>query len=205
MRRLSRLRRGGTVGLLDIILIGIALSADAFAVTISNMFCYPGLSRGKQLSMPISFGIFQGLMPILGFFLGSLIGGFIERFAGPITFVVLGFIGGKMIWDTVKELRAAKRGEAGDAEDTASDKDFGFGTLMAQSVATAIDAFAVGVSFCAEGVAIWGSAAIITVCTFLCCLVALAIGRRFGVKLGDKAQLIGGVVLVAIGLKALIL
>ncbi len=87
----------------EIIMLGLALSMDAFAVTVSNSFVYPKLSRARSLSMPIAFGFFQFLMPVVGFALGQLVSEFITQYAGIITFVILGFIGGKMIWDAFHE------------------------------------------------------------------------------------------------------
>lgn len=208
--------------ILDIILIGIALSMDAFAVTISDTFLYPDMGRGRRLLLPLFFGIFQGAMPLLGYFLGSLVAAFIERFAGIVTFVILGFIGGQMIVEACKRWRAQARGTDAPTVDApaadaltadapaasvpaaATAAGIGLMTLILQAVATSIDAFAVGVSFCAESVSIWLASPIIACTTFLCCLVALAIGRRFGTALGDKAQLAGGIVLVLIGIKALV-
>ena len=213
--------------ILDLILIGIALSMDAFAVTISDTFMYPDMKRGQRFLLPLSFGLFQGLMPLLGYFLGSLVASFIERYAGIVTFIILGFIGGQMIWDTLKEALKRRKGAKGEGiiegvegavegAGTSPDGDLTgrsavrsaagltWGILLFQSVATSIDAFAVGVSFCAENVVIWLAVSLITLTTFLCCLVALAIGRRFGTALGDKAQAVGGIVLILIGIKALV-
>lgn len=206
--------------ILDLILIGIALSMDAFAVTISDTFMYPDMKRGQRFLLPLFFGLFQGLMPLLGYFLGSLVASFIERYAGIVTFIILGFIGGQMIWDTLKEALKRRKGAKGEGSaegaGTSPDGDLTgrsavrsaarltWGILLFQSVATSIDAFAVGVSFCAENVVIWLAVSLITLTTFLCCLVALAIGRRFGTALGDKAQMVGGIVLILIGIKALV-
>ena len=149
-----------------------------------------------------------------------------------ISFIILGFIGGQMIWDTLKETLRRRKGAKGEgivegaegvvegaAADAAGDiltevavvrsaarpvAHLTWGILLFQSVATSIDAFAVGVSFCAENVVIWLAVSLITLTTFLCCLVALAIGRRFGTALGDKAQAVGGIVLILIGIKALV-
>ena len=87
----------------EIVILGLALAMDAFAVTISNSFAYPKISRTRSLSMPLAFGFFQFLMPVVGFVLGQLVSDFITQYAGIITFAILGFIGGKMIWDAFHE------------------------------------------------------------------------------------------------------
>lgn len=87
----------------EIILIGVGLSMDAFAVTISNMFVYRNLSRTRMMLMPITFGFFQGIMPLIGCFAGTFFADMMSRYAGIISFLILGFIGGKMIWDALHE------------------------------------------------------------------------------------------------------
>lgn len=167
---------------------------DAFAVTVSNVFAHGGLSRGRAMLMPVFFGAFQGLMPLAGFFAGSLVAEAIERYAGIVAFVILGFVGGKMIWDALHE--------EGDAD--VDDKTLAVGSLFVQAIATSIDAFAVGVSFVGMGVEPLSASGIIALTTFGCTCLALAVGRTFGSKLGEKATIVGGVVLVLIGIKALI-
>lgn len=187
------------MSLVEIIVLGIALSADAFAVTISNTFSYPSESKRRLLLMPIFFGLFQGLMPLIGYFAGSVAASFIEQYAGIITLVILGFIGGNMVREGV----AALRGNDSD-EPTRGPKArrLTLATVLVQAVATAIDAFAVGVSLLAQQVDILTASSVIALTTFLCCIVALVLGRRLGEKLGDRAQVLGGVVLLIIGIKA---
>lgn len=170
--------------------MGFALSADAMSVTICNILGNPHLSRSRRIAMPTFFGVFQGLMPILGFYAGSLAASFIESYAGIITLVILGAIGGKMVWDGFHE----------EAEDV---RDISYKVLFLQAIATSIDAFAVGVAFVAEGVNIWMAAPIIALCTFALCALMLFIGKRFGDRLGQRAQVVGGIILIAIGLKAM--
>lgn len=182
------------MGLAEVVLLGVALSMDAFAVTVSNVFAHKGLSAGRQMLMPVFFGAFQGIMPLAGFFAGSLVAQVIERYAGVVAFVILGFIGGKMVWDAFHE-------DAG--EQGADGKALTVGSLLVQAVATSIDAFAVGVSFVGMGVEPFSASGIIALTTFLCTCAALAVGRTFGTKLGEKATVVGGVVLILIGIKAL--
>lgn len=188
------------MGLLEIILLGVALSADAFAVTISNTFVYASESKRRLVLMPVMFGLFQGLMPLLGYFVGGLAAEVIERYAGIITLVILGIVGGNMIREGAEALLHPGEDEAEHAGPVA--KRLTMVTILAQAFATAIDAFAVGVSLRAQAVNIVVAASIIALTTFVLCLVALAMGRKLGEVLGDRAQVAGGIVLVLIGLKA---
>lgn len=189
--------------LLEIIVLGVALSADAFAVTISNTFVYAGESRSRLMLMPLMFGLFQGLMPVAGYLLGGLAAEVIETYAGVITLVILGLVGGNMIREGVCARRGA--GEQGGPEEPGAGpvaRRLTLVIVLAQAIATAIDAFAVGVSLRAQAVSVVVAAPVIALTTFLCCVVALALGRKLGEVLGDRAQVAGGVVLVLIGLKA---
>lgn len=186
----------GSVGVLEVLIIGIALSADAFAVTISDACAYKDESRARMMLLPIAFGLFQGLMPTLGYFLGGLFAEIIETYAGVVTLLILGIIGGNMIREGISALRANNHEE----EEVCNHLTLGI--IVIQAIATAIDAFAVGVSLRAQAVAIIPTALLITCTTFVCVCIALAIGRRFGLLLGDRAEVVGGVVLVLIGLRA---
>ncbi|WP_417571365.1 manganese efflux pump MntP family protein [Parolsenella catena] len=191
------------MGLLEIIVLGVALSADAFAVTISNTFVYASESRSRLMLMPLMFGLFQGLMPVAGYLLGGLAAEVIETYAGVITLVILGLVGGNMIREGVCALRGA--GEQDGPEEPGAGpvaRRLTLVTVLAQAIATAIDAFAVGVSLRAQAVSVVVAAPIIALTTFLCCVAALALGRKLGEVLGDRAQVAGGIVLVLIGLKA---
>ena len=182
--------------LFEVILLGAALSADAMSVTIANVLAMPQLSRARALAMPVAFGLFQGIMPVAGYLAGSLAAGFIEQFAGIIALVVLGAIGAKMIVDGV---RGDGDGE-GKADGTAR---LSAATLLAQAVATSIDALGVGVSLAASGEPIVLDAGIIALCTFALCLLMVFVGKRVGPILGQRAQVVGGVVLIAIGVRAM--
>lgn len=183
----------------EIILIGVGLSMDAFAVTISNMFVYRNLSRARMMLMPVTFGFSQGIMPLIGYFAGTFFADMMSRYAGIISFLILGFIGGKMIWDALHE-----EPETNALEKNKRAKTLTLSTLLLQGIATAIDALFVGVSFAALAVEPISSCSIIALTTFLCVCVALLLGKRFGILLGERAALVGGVVLILIGLKALL-
>lgn len=185
------------MGIGEVLLIGLALSADAFSVTISNTFVYADESKRRLLLMPLLFGAFQGGMPLVGYFLGGLAAELIERYAGIVTLIILGLIGGNMVREGVLALLHP------DSDDIRpADARLTLGLLVFQAIATAIDAFAIGVSFRAQSVEILSAGFIICCTTALCCLVALAIGRKLGPLLGDKAEVVGGLVLIGIGLRA---
>lgn len=185
----------------EILLLGIALSADAFAVTVSNTFVYARERKRKLILMPVFFGLFQAMMPVLGYFLGNLAAQIIEAYSGIVTLIILGFIGGNMIKEGLEALRSDEEGQMG-FEDDGSVKKLRISQLLVQAVATAIDAFAVGFSLRAQDVDLAFAVTVIGLTTFACCIVALFLGRKLGRLLGDRAEVVGGIVLVIIGLKA---
>ena len=176
--------------IIEIILIGVALSMDAFAVTLSSSMVYKDLTLRQKLSMPIAFGLFQGLMPIFGFYLGNLFSAFIDKYSGIVSFLILAAIGANMI-------------KEGICTENCEKKPFTLSVLLLQAIATSIDAFAVGVSFAAMGAEIYSSAAIIAVSTFILTLIALKLGKFAGEKLGDKSVIAGGIILILIGIKSI--
>jgi putative Mn2+ efflux pump MntP len=197
------------MGFIEVVVIGLALSMDAFAVTISNSCAFPHASRSQRLAQPVVFGLFQGIMPLVGYLLGSFAAGVIDQYAGLVSLGILGFIGGRMVWGGSRALLALRKEGGADAcgvcpvPAAGSPRVLSFGALLAQGVATSIDALIVGVSLLALDANIAVAAPLIAATTFVCCLVALVLGRRFGMLLGDKAEIAGGVVLILIGIKAL--
>lgn len=180
----------------EILVLGLALAMDAFAVTISNMFAYRNTSRMRLLLMPVFFGAFQGIMPVIGYCAGTLVNDVISRFAGILTFAILSIIGGKMIWDAFHPDE--------ESPEEPSEHQLTIPVVFFQAIATSIDALAVGVSFAALNVEVAQASLLIAITTFVTIVVALGVGKRFGSVLGEKAPLVGGVVLVLIGLKALL-
>lgn len=189
------------MGIVELLLIAVGLSMDAFAVSIGN-----GLSMKKSdlkaaVAIAFSFGLFQALMPTAGYFLGSAFEEVIREFDHYIALIFLGFIGGKMIFDGIKELRQRKKGESKE------EKEFklSFAALMIQAVATSIDALIVGVSFAAlPDVNIWAAVSLIGVTTFVISLLGVFFGKKFGQLLGSKAEVFGGLILVGIGIKVFV-
>lgn len=179
--------------LIEALFLGIALAMDAMAVTLSNSLCEPDMSRGKKIAMPVMFALFQMGMPIAGFFGGTLIAPLIEAYAGIVSLVILGFVGGKMIRKAAAELREPEVCPA---------SKLTYPTILLEAIATSIDAFVIGVSLAASGanIVLYGGA--IGVMTFLCCLAMLFMGRRLGAHFGPRAEIAGGIVLIIIGIKA---
>lgn len=173
--------------------LGVALAMDAMAVTLSNSLCEPDMPMSKKLGMPVAFALFQMGMPVLGYLGGTLVAEYIERFAGAVSLVILAFVGGKMIVEALHELKEPEACPA---------SRLTWAMIGMEAVATAIDAFVVGVSFAAEGKDVVLYCGMIGVTTLLCCLLVLAVGRKLGNRFGPRAEVAGGVVLIFIGLKA---
>lgn len=184
------------MGLLELLLLALALAMDAFAVSVANGMCIRRIKASGAFAMALSFGIFQGLMPVAGFLLGKTFASYIESIDHYIAFALLGAIGGKMIYDAIKEMK--------NPEVCSYREGMTFAGLMVQSVATSIDALIVGVTFAAIGVDIIGAASIIALITFICCFIGVFIGKCCGNMLSTKAEIVGGIVLVGIGLKIFI-
>lgn len=189
------------MGIIELLLLAVGLSMDAFAVSIGNGLTMKKSSIKAALAIALSFGLFQALMPTVGYFLGSTFENVIKEFDHYIALLFLGFIGGKMIFDGIKEIREKRNGK-GEEE-----KPFklSFGTLLIQAVATSIDALIVGVSFAAlPDVNIWAAVSLIGVTTFTISIFGVFFGKKFGQLLGSKAEIFGGLILVGIGIKVFV-
>lgn len=183
----------------EILLLAVALSMDAFAVSISNAVAYPHEERRRLFMVPVMFGVFQGICPVIGYYLGSVAAPFIEQFGGIITFVILGWIGTNMVIEGVQGLRA---GEV--SGERIVRRILTFKLVLIQAVSTSIDALAVGVGLLATGTNLLFAASLIALITFGLCCGAMVLGKRFGSLLGERALIAGGVVLALIGLKSLL-
>ncbi len=193
--------------IISVLLTGVSLSMDAFAVSICDGMVYHNLNKKNGVLIPLTFGVFQAVMPIIGFYVGMLFMELIDAFDHWIAFALLLIIGGKMIYDGVKELKAKE-------EEALTHKKFSFPEVLVQGVATSIDALAVGFSLpvMLTGVAnvelgAWLSVCAIGITTFLISLAGLLLGQKVGKlfrKKASAAEIVGGVVLIAIGLKILI-
>ncbi|MDE5722439.1 MAG: manganese efflux pump MntP family protein [Clostridia bacterium] len=194
--------------ILSVILSGISLAMDAFAVSICDGMVYRNLNKRKGVLIPITFGAFQAVMPIIGFYVGLAFNKIdvFDEFDHWIAFALLFVIGAKMIYDGIEELRSK--------EEELKIKEFSFPEVLVQGVATSIDALFVGFSLNsilegASNVQLWAwiSVCIIGVITFAISLIGIIIGVNFGKLFKKKAsiaEIVGGVVLIGIGLKILI-
>lgn len=176
-----------------LVFLALGLSADAFAISVSNGMCYRHIEKMQEFYTALTFGIFQAVMPIIGYLAGRSFSWAVESLSHWIALALLGYIGGKMVYSAVKELRHP--------DSCPVKKDFTFKLLLVQGIASSIDAFAVGISFAIMGADILLSAALIGAITFVCCIAGAYLGRRFGGLLKQKAEIVGGLILIGIGIK----
>lgn len=187
----KRKKRNKPMNILELFILAVGLSMDAFAVSICK-----GLSLGKiqKKHMAIAgawFGGFQALMPLIGYFAGRFFAEKLTQYDHWVAFILLLFIGGSMIKESLCEEE-----ESNDAMDIK--------TMFLLAVATSIDALAVGVTFAFLKVAILPAVVFIGVVTFVCSAVGIKIGSIFGTKYKSKAELCGGIILILIGVKILL-
>ena len=177
----------------SILLIALGLAMDAFAVSIARGFTIKKSRARNALIIATFFGLFQAVMPVIGWASGSLFKGLIASVDHWIAFALLSMIGGKMIYESFKIKRKDK-----------TDNTQNFRILFVLAVATSIDALAIGVTFSFLDVAIILPALIIGVITFFLSFLGVFIGNKFGHLFENKVEAIGGIILIAIGIKILI-
>lgn len=183
------------MGMIELTLIAIGLSMDAFAVSICKGLGMTRLNYKNASIIALFFGGFQALMPLIGWFLGSRFQVYISSFDHLIAFVLLAFIGGKMIIESHK-----KQDEACRNCDVLNLRE-----LLVLAVATSIDALAVGITLAImPNTNIWTSILLIGIITFVLSVVGVMAGHKFGSKWGKKAEFAGGLILVFIGCKILV-
>lgn len=180
------------MGFVELFLIAVGLSMDAFAVSVCKGLGMRRLNMGQAAVIALFFGGFQALMPVIGWFVGAQFAHFVTEYAHLIAFALLAFVGGKMLWDSFHDDQAG-----------VEDADFKLDLLelLMLAIATSIDALAVGVSFAFLDVSIAPSVALIGVTTFVLSFAGVAIGHQFGSRWEKPATIVGGVVLILIGLK----
>lgn len=183
------------MSIIEIVLISVGLAMDCFAVAVAGSIGYGRYNWPKILRMALMFGIFQGVMPLIGWGLGIGFADFISRFDHWFAFVILAYLGGKMIYESVK-----------DGEDDGNGRSpyTSWGALLVLSVATSIDALAAGLIFVPLGNLIFGASAIIFAGSFLFTVLGCVLGVRFGKGLKLNVEAIGGVILISIGVKILV-
>lgn len=193
--------------MLQVALIGLSLAMDAFAVSVSSGISIPGLKKRHALRAAFFFGVFQFVMPVTGWFLGSAFVSSIEAVDHWIAFGLLAFIGGKMVFEALAPPKDAHpaTGAAPVEHPAKLPADIrSLKTLTLLALATSIDALAVGISFSMTGTRIWEAAGIIGGVTFLVCLSGFEFGRRIGGVFKKGAQIAGGIILAGIGVKILL-
>ena len=197
------------------LLISVSLSMDAFAVSLSNGLTAKKMPVKYMILTALSFGLFQGIMPLIGYLLGSLFEKWIEVAVPIIGFCILFLLGAKMILDSVRDIMKEKKAKEKETDnlscpnclDNEEVKPYKFGvkTLLVQSVATSIDALTVGLVYIGKSpLETYVTFALIAVITFGICVGGVFIGQKFGDKLKSKSGILGGLILIAIGLKLLI-
>lgn len=181
------------MGFWEVVAIGIGLSMDACAVTICNvMAMHKGGSWRELIWLPVAFGFFQAFMPLLGYGVGSAMAAILSRFGPYLVGLVLGLIGLNM-------LRAALSGEEGEPVCIKLTVQL----ILLQAVMTAIDALFVGVTFGALGINPW-MLLIIGVTTFILVSFAVVLGKTLGKLIGNKAELLGGILLILVAIRAVL-
>ena len=183
------------MGITELILLSVGLAMDAFSVSVCKGLSMKKLDLKGGMLTALFFGVFQAAMPLIGYFLGSRFASYISSFSHWVTFILLGIIGGKMIFEAVSE---AEQDEGG------KEYKLDIGELFLLAVATSIDALAVGIVFAAEDVALVFSVCTIGMITFVLSFAGVVIGNRFGSRYETKAEIVGGMILILIGIKLLL-
>lgn len=184
------------MGFLELLLVAIGLSMDAFAVAVCRGLHMRKLNMRHAAVIALFFGGFQALMPLAGWLLGSAFAHYIDGFDHWLAFMLLAFIGGKMIYEATQK-------EEGNGEH--DDDSLNIRELLLLAVATSIDALAVGITLAViPQTNIWASILTIGIVTFLISGMGVLLGNRFGSRYKGKAELAGGIILVLIGLKILL-
>lgn len=180
------------MGILELILIAIGLGMDAFAVSICKGISMPKMNWKKAIIIGLYFGIFQALMPVIGFTLGKTFENLVTSIDHWIAFGLLLIIGIKMIIDAFKE------------DNISVNDSINWKVMVILAIATSIDALAVGITFAFLQVNLLLAVSIIGIITFILCVIGTKIGNNFGNKFENKAEILGGIVLIFIGVKILL-
>ena len=180
------------MGILELLLIAVGLAMDAFAVSVCKGLSFKEMSWKKATIVGLYFGIFQALMPVIGYFLGTTFESLVTQIDHWIAFILLGFIGANML----KEAFDKDKEETNDRVD--------FKTMFILAIATSIDALAIGITFAFLKVNVLLATLLIGIITFGLSIVGVKIGNKFGNKYERKAESIGGIILILMGLKILL-
>lgn len=180
------------MGVLELLLLSVGLAMDAFAVSVCKGISMKKMNWKKAIIIGLYFGGFQALMPTIGYFLGAAFQSLITSIDHWIAFILLGIIGGGMIKESF-----------GDDEENRND-DVSFKTMIVLAIATSIDALAIGITFAFLNVNLVLAISLIGIITFILSVFGTKIGNRFGDKYEKKAEFLGGVILVLLGIKILL-
>lgn len=180
------------MGILEILLISIGLAMDAFAVSVCKGLAMRKMNWKKAIIIGLYFGIFQAVMPIIGYYLGETFEDLVTSIDHWIIFVLLVFIGGNMIK------------EAFEKEKTEANDNIDIKTMIMLAIATSIDALAVGITLAFFETNLTLVVLIIGIITFILSVIGVKIGNKFGAKYERKAEFVGGLILILIGAKILI-
>ncbi len=175
--------------LITVLLLAVGLAMDAFAVSICKGLAVRKVTIRTMVIVGLWFGVFQGVMPVIGYVAGSAFYDLISEYDHWIAFILLFLIGANMIREALSD------------EDEGVDDNLGFRTMLLLAIATSIDALAVGISLAMTGDGIVEPALMIGVVTMIISMFGVWIGSRFGDRYGKKAELVGGVILILIGLR----
>ena len=185
------------MGIVELFLIAVGLSMDAFAVSVCKGRGMKRINFKVAVVLALFFGGFQALMPVIGWALGSQFLWLISPIDHWIAFILLAIIGGKMLWEAFHD-------DEDDSDDSSDANIIDLGEYLMLAIATSIDALAMGISFAALSVNIVAAASFIGVITFVLTLAGVAVGHFFGARYEKPATIVGGVVLILIGLKVLL-
>lgn len=185
------------MSIFTVLLTAIALSMDAFAVSVSKGMTIRNLTTKLGIKMALAFGVFQGIMPLTGWILGISFEGYIKSVDHWIALVLLGFLGIRMIIGFIKDKKEEELEYSitKECEETITNKE-----LIMLSIATSIDALAVGISFAFLNVNIALASLSICIVTFIICLFGVFLGKRIGDIFSSYAELVGGIILILIGI-----
>ena len=179
------------------ILLGVGLAMDAFSVSLANGMHENRMKKGRMCGIASVYAIFQYAMPVIGWICVHTIVSYFtkfEAFIPWIALILLLYIGGKMLYEAIKG-----------GKESDEDVRLSFGTLMLQGIATSIDALSVGFTIADyDLVMALAAGLIIAVVTFILCMIGLALGKRFGTKISGKAEILGGIILIGIGIEIFI-
>ena len=180
------------MGIVEILLLAVSLSMDAFAVALCKGLALKKINLKSCMIVGLWFGSFQGLMPLIGYLLGSTFADKITSIDHWIAFALLAIIGGNMIKESF------------DKDEECLDDSLGFKTMIVMAIATSIDALAAGVALKCGGVELWPSVICIGVITFSLSALGVKIGNMGGAKYKSKAEFAGGAILIILGLKIML-